>query len=122
MISVFAALYVRCFEAIVSLLNPSLPKFFVLKKLAALASQPFQAPSGGRLTTPKVPFQQDPCSAARAKHLQRARMTHHESMLLPDKIPSQLANDHLNIPGLRRRPRNNIHDPASFFLPPALSD
>lgn len=124
MISIFAALYVRCFEAIVSQLNPALPKFFVLKKLIALATRPFQTVSRDR--DPKASFgkaaQQDPCSAARNEHLQRASMTHHESMLLPEKIPHLLVRDQIAVPGLRRRPRSDKQDLASFILPTALSD
>lgn len=122
MISIFAALYVRCFEAIVAQLNPALPKFFVLKKLVALATQPFQAVPRDR--DPEASFhkaaQQHPYSAARNEHLQRASMTHHESMLLPEKISHQLMSDQIAVPGLRRRPRSDKHDLASFILPAAV--
>ena len=123
MISVFAALYVRCFEAIVSQLNPALPKFFVLKKLVALVMRPFQSvPKNGDSTaSSRKTAQQDLC-AARSEHLQRASMTHHESMLLPEKISYQLMGDQIAVPGLRRRPRSDKHDLASFTLPTALSD
>ena len=122
MISIFAALYVRCFEAVVSQLNPALPKFFVIKKLVALAMRPFQvAPRDTDLEAHKA-AQQDPCSAARNEHLQRASMTHHESMLLPEKVSHQLTSDQIAVPGLRRRPRTNKHDLASFIMPTALSD